>query len=279
MAVNLKHVKLKQRVSRFYLPVILAVVWQSVAVCLDRPTVLPRLDAVADVLLQPTAKILITGSLLENTMVSLARVMLGFLLATGTAVPLGLIMGYLPAMERFMDSSIEMLRPIPPLAWVPLILAWFGIKGVTDLFPFLEASPVFAGIQFSTVIIIFIGAFFPILLNTVQGVKSIPVEYLESARTLGARNSSILLKVIIPATLPLIVTGLRIGLGIGWMCLVAAEMMPGSDCGLGYLIWYAYELLRADIIVAGMVVIALIGFLMDGGFRIIEQKINWNNRL
>lgn len=241
--------------------------------------ILPRLDAVADVLAHPTAKILITGSLLDNTIISLTRVMLGFLLATGISVPLGLAMGYFPVMDRFFDSSIEMLRPIPPLAWVPLILAWFGIKGLADMIPPLAVNPIIAGIQFSTVLIIFIGAVFPILLNTIQGVKNIPVEYLESARTLGARNFSILLKVIIPASLPLIVTGLRIGLGIGWMCLVAAEMMPGSSSGLGYLIWYAYELLRADIIVAGMIVIGMIGLLMDRGFKLVEQRMHWSNKL
>lgn len=266
-------------IFRAILPLILVGLWQLIAVCLDKPTVLPRLEAVAGVLLEPRAKILITGSLMDNTIISLARVMIGFLLATGVAIPLGLLMGHFLAAERFLDSAIEIVRPIPPLAWVPLILAWFGIKGVSDMIPPLATNPFFAGIQFSTIIIIFIGAFFPILLNTIQGVKSIPIEYLESARTLGARNVSLLSKVIIPATLPLIVTGLRIGLGIGWMCLVAAEMMPGSNCGLGYLIWYAYELLRADIIVAGMVMIGSIGFLMDRGFKIIERKLKWSKKV
>jgi NitT/TauT family transport system permease protein len=253
--------------------------WQVIAIWLDKPTVLPRLEDVAAILLAPGAKILITGSLMDNTIISLARVVIGFLLALGIAIPLGLMMGHFSSAERFLDSTIEILRPIPPLAWVPLILAWFGIKGVADFIPPLAANPFFAGIQFSTIIIIFIGAFFPILLNTIQGVKSIPIEYLESARTLGARNLSILSKVIIPATLPMIVTGLRIGLGIGWMCLVAAEMMPGSNCGLGYLIWYAYELLRADIIVAGMVMIGFIGFLMDRGFRVVERKLRWSTKV
>ncbi len=270
---------LKTVLPRFVLPCLLAALWQMVAVWLDNPMVLPRLDAVAYVLAHPTAKILITGSLLENTLISLIRVVLGFLLAAIIAIPLGLTMGYFPLVERFFDSLLEMLRPLPPLAWVPLILAWFGIKGLTDLFPPLMTCSILAGIQFSTVLIIFIGAFFPILLNTIQGVKNIPVEYLESARTLGAHNFSILFKVIVPAGLPLTVTGLRIGLGIGWMCLVAAEMMPGSNSGIGYLIWYAYELLRADIIVAGMVVIGAIGIVMDRGFKICEQRINWRNKL
>lgn len=246
---------------------------------LGKPTILPRLDAVLQVLVHPMAKIFITGSLLDNTLISLIRVLLGFSLAIGVSIPLGLAMGYFPGIHRFFDSSVQLLRPIPPLAWVPLILAWFGIKGVIDIIPCLGANPFVAGIQFSTIIIIFIGAFFPILINTIQGVKNIPVEYIESARTMGAYNTSILLKVIIPATLPLIVTGLRVGLGIGWMCLVAAEMMPGSSSGMGYLIWYAYELLRTDIVVAGMTVIGMIGLLMDMGFRMVEKRLHWSKRL
>lgn len=257
------------------MPLALAVLWQAAAIWLDKQTVLPRLDAVAAVLLHPTEKILITGSLLENMAISLLRVILGFLLAVLTAVPLGLAMGYFKRVNRMVDSTVEMLRPIPPLAWVPLILAWLGIRSVPDVFPFLATSPVWSGIQFSTLIIIFIGAFFPILLNTIQGVRSIPREYIESARTLGAKGLPLLVKILIPASLPLIVTGLRIGLGIGWMCLVAAEMMPGSSSGLGYLIWYAYELLRADIIVAGMAAIGVIGFIMDRGFRWLEGKLFW----
>ncbi len=270
--------KVRHQLPRFIVPVCLILVWQAAAGMLDNPALLPEPPAVARILAHPGQKILITGSLMENTVISLTRVMLGFLLASIVSVPLGIIMGYFSFVERLMDSLIEMFRPIPPLAWVPLILAWFGITGVADLFPSLAVHPIPAGIQFSTVVIIFIGAFFPILINTVQGVKHIPAEYLESARTLGAGNTSLLLKVIVPAVLPMVVTGLRIGLGIGWMCLVAAEMMPGSNCGLGYLIWYAYELLRADIIVAGMVVIGIVGFLMDTGFRLAEQKLSRNNQ-
>ena len=261
------------------IPLLLAIAWQCAAVYLDKPSILPRLNTVAAVMARPTEKILITGSLLENTLVSLIRVLLGFLLAAAAAVPAGLLMGYYPRIERLFDAIVEMLRPIPPLAWVPLILVWFGVQGLADLMPALLASPVLSGIQFSTLAIIFIGAFFPILLNTVQGVKSIPAAYLESARTLGAKNCTLLFKIIIPAAAPLMLTGLRIGLGIGWMCLVAAEMMPGSNSGLGYLIWYAYELLRADIIVAGMAVIGLIGFFMDRSFKLLETRMHWGNRL
>jgi len=262
------------------LPVLLASIWQMLAIHIDKPMVLPRLEAVGKVLAHPDTKILITGSLVENMGISLIRVLCGFFLAAAMAIPLGILMGYYRSAERIFASSVESLRPIPPLAWVPLILAWFGIKGLSDWFPALSSSVVFGGVQFSMIIIILIGVFFPILLNTIHGVKSIPKIYIESARTLGSRGFSLLLKVIIPASLPSIVTGLRIGMGIGWMCLVAAEMMPGSNAGLGYLIWYAYELLRTEIIVAGMIVIGFIGFIMDWGFRHVERKrFAWVGRM
>ncbi len=266
--------------SHLLLPFLLAFIWQMLAIHIDKPMVLPRLEAVGKVLAHPGTKILITGSLIENMGISLVRVMCGFFLAVVLAVPLGILMGYYRLAERFFASLIESLRPIPPLAWVPLILSWFGIKGLSDCFPELSSSVLFGGVQFSMIIIILIGAFFPILLNTIHGAKSIPKIYIESARTLGLRGFSLLLKVIIPASLPSIVTGLRIGMGIGWMCLVAAEMMPGSNAGLGYLIWYAYELLRTEIIVAGMIVIGFIGFIMDWFFRHVErQRFAWVSRM
>ncbi len=266
-------------ILRLLLPGLLAIAWQVLAITLDKPTMLPRLEAVGGVLAHPFAKILITGSLVENTIISLVRVACGFCLATALAVPLGILMGYFGRAERFFESTIELLRPVPPLAWVPLILAWLGIKSLADWFPGLGYSVVWGSAQFSMILIILIGAFFPILLNTIQGVRNIPRIFLESARTLGAKNFSMLWKVIIPACLPSIVTGLRIGMGVGWMCLVAAEMMPGSNAGLGYLIWYAYELLRMEIIVAGITVIGLIGFIMDQGFRYVEQRLVWVNRM
>jgi len=264
---------------RLLLPALLAISWQALAVVIDKPTTLPRLEAVGNVLAHPTEKILITGSLVENSIISLIRVACGFCLAAAAAIPLGILMGYFGLAERLFESAIELLRPVPPLAWVPLILAWFGIKSLADWFPEQSYSMICDSIQFSMVFIILIGAFFPILISTIQGVKSIPQILLESARTLGAKNLSLLYKVIVPAILPSIVTGLRIGLGVGWMCLVAAEMMPGSSAGLGYLIWYAYELLRTEIVVAGIVVIGLLGFFMDQGFRYVEQRFLWVNRM
>jgi len=128
--------------------------------------------------------------------------------------------------------------------------------------------------------IIFIGAFFPILLNTIAGVKGVPKILIEVAQTLGAKEMDILLKVIIPGSLPSILTGLRIGAGIAWMCVVAAEMLPGSSAGLGYLIMYAYSLSRMDVVIACMIIIGIIGLLLDRGLRYIEDRcFKWKRYL
>ncbi|NSW86994.1 MAG: ABC transporter permease [Syntrophobacteraceae bacterium] len=268
-----------QSLLRLILPLLLACAWEIVALYLNKPMILPRLESVVKVLLHPTQKVLITGSLAMHMCISVVRVLLGFFLAASVAIPLGIWMGHCRLADKLFDSLIELLRPIPPLAWIPLILAWFGIKGIVDWAPQLSESILLSNIQYGTVVIIMIGAFFPVLLNTAQGVRSIPDEYIESARTLGARRFSLLFKVLIPASAPAILTGLRIGMGIGWMCLVAAEMMPGSSSGLGYLIWYAYEFLRTDVIVAGMIIIGFIGFLVDRGFRWLENRIIWRGRM
>ena len=237
------------------IPIASVALWELLAIWLNNPVVLPRLEDVITVLMNPQSPILGTGvNLVDNTFISIKRVISGFLVAGIVAVPIGILMGYFSIVRDLFDTFIELLRPIPPLAWVPLALAWFGIG---------ESSMLF---------IIFIGAFFPILINTIAGVKGVPKILIESAQTLGAKQKDILLKVVIPASSPYILTGLRIGAGIAWMCVVAAEMLPGSDAGLGYLIMYAYSLSRMDIVVASMIIIGLIGLTLDRGLRYIEDR-------
>jgi NitT/TauT family transport system permease protein len=149
---------------------------------------------------------------------------------------------------------MQLLRPIPPLAWVPLALAWFKIG---------LASMVF---------IIALGAFFPILLNTLDGVKSVKRNWIESAEILGANQRQVMLKVVLPGAAPTIWTGLRVGFGIAWMCVVAAEMMPGTNSGLGYLIMSSYNWGQVQVIIAGMIVIGLIGIGFDYLFKVIDRR-------
>ncbi len=245
------------------IPLIGLALWELLAIWLNNPVILPRLEDVFTVLMNPQNPILGTGvNLVDNTIISIKRVISGFLIAGVVAIPIGIFMGYFSIIRDLFDTFIELLRPIPPLAWVPLALAWFGIGETSMLF------------------IIFIGAFFPILINTIAGVNGVPKILIESAQTLGAKQKDILLKVVIPASSPYILTGLRIGAGIAWMCVVAAEMLPGSDAGLGYLIMYAYQLSRMDIVVASMIIIGLIGLTLDRGLRYIEDRFfKWKNMM
>jgi NitT/TauT family transport system permease protein len=244
------------RYQRILLPIILVVAWEIGAVAINNPFILPSLETVIPILINPFSGsfTLGTGTLAENAAISIERVGIGFLIATAVAIPLGILMGRSQALNDFFDSLIEILRPIPPLAWVPLALAWFKI-GFTSI-----------------VFIIFIGAFFPILLNTIDGVKGVKKTWIEVATTLGASERQILLKVILPGAAPTVWTGLRVGFGIAWMCVVAAEWLPGITRGLGYLILYAYNFGQTNLIIAGMIVIGLIGLAIDLVFKKVERR-------
>jgi NitT/TauT family transport system permease protein len=194
--------------------------------------------------------------LYDHLVASLYRVMLGFSVAALTAIPLGILAGMSEKFREVIDPLVEMIRPIPPLAWIPIAIFWFGIG---------NASAVF---------IIFLGAFFPILLNTVSGVISVDKVLIEVAYTLNADRKDICTKVLIPGALPGIFTGMRIGMGIGWMTLVAAEFAGVKEgLGLGYMIMTARDIQRPDEIVAGMLVIGLIGLCINLGLRGLETLV------
>jgi len=179
----------------------------------------------------------------KHILYSLYRVGLGYFMAVVFAVPLGILMGWSKRFREIIDPIIEVLRPIPPLAWIPIAILWFGI-----------------GVQ-SAAFIIFIGAFFPIMLNTVSGVISINPRLIEVSLTLGARDRDVLLKVLTPGATPSIFTGMRIGSGIDWMTLVAAEFTGVKQgYGLGYMIMTARDIQRPDQIIAGMLIIGIIGW-------------------
>jgi ABC-type nitrate/sulfonate/bicarbonate transport system permease component len=143
---------------------------------------------------------------------------------------------------------------VPPLAWIPLSILWFGIGDEQNEF------------------IIFLGMFFPILLNTTAGVKNVDPNLVRAARSLGASERKVLTRVVFKAALPQIVTGVRIGLGIGWMALVAAELV-GANSGLGFLINDARSMLRTDIIIVGMLTIGIMGLLIDASLRMLMRRL------
>jgi ABC-type nitrate/sulfonate/bicarbonate transport system permease component len=187
---------------------------------------------------------------------SLGRVFTGFAIAVVIAIPVGVLMGYSNVFKAVMDPLVEIVRPVPPLAWLPLAVVWFGI-----------------GLG-SAAFIIFLGAFFPVVLNTISGVKSVDPHLVEAARTLGARDRTILARVMVPGALPSIFTGLRIGMGIAWMTLIAAELVGVKNgYGLGYMIMAARDFARNDLLVAGIVVIGLVGFLVDWLIRLAERRL------
>jgi NitT/TauT family transport system permease protein len=241
-------------VLKFIIPAAIIIGWEIIAIVLNNPFILPRLESVIAVLINPTADILGSGNLVDNAVISLERVVAGFLVAAVIAIPLGIGMGRSETVHELFDSVMQLLRPIPPLAWVPLALAWFKIG------------------LLSMVFIIGMGAFFPILLNTLDGVKGVKKTWIEAAEILGAKERQILSRVILPGAAPTIWTGLRVGFGISWMCVVAAEMMPGTNSGLGYLIMSSYNWGQVPVIIAGMIVIGIIGIGFDYLFKVVDRR-------
>lgn len=258
----------------FAAPLLVLVIWEAIAIELKNDVVLPTVGQVWVLFMHPNEDLLRLGSLLQNLGMSSIRVLCGYSAGLVLALPLGILMGHYKKVNRFMTPLVEILRPMPPLAWIPLILAWFGVASFATMFGVEEGEwYVFLNnIKFSMLIIIFIGAFFPILLNTVYGVSSVRSTLIDSARVLGASERDIFMKILLPAAAPSIVTGMRLGLGVAWMCLVAAEMMPGSISGIGYVITHAYTVARTDIVIAGMVSIGAVGLALDAAFRYFEAK-------
>lgn len=258
----------------FAAPLLVLIIWELIAIELKNDVVLPTVGQVWVLFLHPNEDLLRLGSLLQNLGMSSIRVLCGYSAGLVLALPLGILMGHYKKVNRFMTPLVEILRPMPPLAWIPLILAWFGVASFATMFGVEEGEwyVFFNNIKFSMLIIIFIGAFFPILLNTVYGVSSVRSTLIDSARVLGASERDIFTKILLPAAAPSIVTGMRLGLGVAWMCLVAAEMMPGSISGIGYVITHAYTVARTDIVIAGMVSIGAVGLALDAAFRYFEAK-------
>jgi NitT/TauT family transport system permease protein len=264
--------------SRFLLPAVIPLLflllWELLARKVDNQIILPGIEEVATLLLHPTEDLLSMGSLLGNVTVSLARVMAGYLLAVALAVPLGILMGYYSPLFCTLSLFVGLFRPIPPLAWVPLVLAWFGVASFATLAGLQQGQwyLYLNNMKLSMVFIIFIGGFYPVLTSTIQGVGSVRRTLLDSARVLGASEAAIFRKVLLPGAAPSIVTGMRIGLGVSWMCLVSAEMLPGSISGVGYLITHAFTVARTDVVVAGMICIGAVGALLDLLFREFEER-------
>lgn len=199
------------------------------------------------------------GTLAQHIEASLLRVGIGFALAFVVAVPLGLWMGWVSAAFYTLNPLFQMLRPISPIAWIPVAILWFGVGNM---------SPIF---------LIFISSVFPMMVQTTMGVRTIDRRYLRAAANFGVSGPVLFRKVVIPAVLPEIIIGMRIGLGVAWLVVVAAEMVALSS-GLGYLIMDSRNAgNRYDLVIASMIIIGVIGLLLDGVTRLLERMktVKW----
>lgn len=193
---------------------------------------------------------------------SLRRVALGYCAAVAVGIPLGLTLGWYPAANRVVNPVLQMLRPISPIAWIPVAILMFGVG---------ELTPVF---------LIFLSAVFPIVVSCVSGVSNVPTIYRRAGRNFGLTGPQLLARVVFPAALPQILVGLRIALGIAWLVMVAAEMIA-VDSGLGYLVIDARNSgKRYDLVVAAMLMIGLIGLALDLCFRRFREikSVRWGFR-
>lgn len=185
---------------------------------------------------------------------SLRRVAIGFLAAVAVAVPLGFWLGTSKVMGRAVDPLVQVLRPVSPLAWLPIGLAMLQDSELTALF------------------VIFMSSLWPILLNTIAGVRSTPTLYLDLCKTLKAGRWTVARKVVFPASLPSIVTGMRISLGIAWLVIIAAEMLIGGR-GMGYIVWNSWNNLEIPTIIVAIGVIGFVGILLDVAVRQLERLV------
>ncbi len=195
-----------------------------------------------------------SGLLFEHIAVSLFRFGTAYLLAVLLAVPLGLVLGWFARLHRALDPLIQILRPISPVAWFPLAVLWFKIGDLPAIF------------------IIFIASFFPILLSTIAAVRSVDATYIKVALNFGSSQWSLLHKVVVPAAFPYITVGLHIALGVGWIHLVAGEML-GAQSGLGYFILDARNFLRTDLVIVGMLLVGALGLLLDRLMVAAEKRV------
>ncbi|HEV7415830.1 MAG TPA: ABC transporter permease subunit, partial [Tianweitania sediminis] len=199
--------------------------------------------------------------LLEHTLASLGRVLGAFALALVTAVPIGILMGVNRVVRGLFDPIIEFYRPLPPLAYLPLIIIWLGIG------------------EFPKVFLIYLAIFAPLAIAARAGVRSVSTEQVHAAYAMGATRSQVITHVILKAALPEIFTGMRIGIGVGWTTLVAAEMVAAHR-GLGFMVLNAAEFLASETVIMGIIVIGVFAFAFDLLIRYLEKMlIPWKGKV
>jgi NitT/TauT family transport system permease protein len=246
--------KLKRSISPVVLLVLLLAAWW-VGIGWSKSAILPTPWQVVT----GARELALDGTLWTHISSSLMRVGAGFLLAAFVAVPLGLWMGRVDFVFNTLNPVFQMLRPISPIAWIPIAILWFGVG---------DASPIF---------LIFIASVFPMIVQTAAGVHTIEQRYLLAAENFGVSRAKLFRQVVFPAALPQIIVAMRISLGVAWLVVVAAEMIALRS-GLGFLIMDSRNAgNRYDLVVAGMVIIGMIGLMLDGLMRLLEglKSVRW----
>ena len=231
--------------------IILLAVWQFLGMSgYIRTELLPMPTDVLTAFIQMAS----SGVLLVDSIASVKRVLIGFVIASFLGIVAGMLLASFNRAANYLTPLIELLRPIPPIAWIPIAILWFGIGD----------NPAF--------FLVALGAFFPVFSNTYEGVKNIQKTHIHAAKSLRANKMMMLFDVLLPAALPSILIGLHIGLGFAWMVVITAEMV-GAASGLGYMIQLNRIMLQTQFVIVGMIVIGLIGFLMLKGMKIFETFI------
>lgn len=198
-----------------------------------------------------------SGKWFSDVAASAGRVFAGFALAGVLGVLLGLAIGWSRTVEKLIEPTLQVLRPVPPVSWIPLAIIWFGIADKPAIF------------------LVFLGSFFPILLSTIHGVKTCDRNLLRAGAMTGATPRMLLRHIVFPSALPSIFSGLRIAIGSAWMLTVTAEMVAVKS-GVGYVLWDSYYFLRYDIVIASMASIGLLGFLSDFAIKhIAARMLRW----
>jgi NitT/TauT family transport system permease protein len=233
---------------------ILLVAWY-IAIARQRAHLLPGPIAVGAAFVELAQR----GLLLKYVVASLFRVTWGFTLAALIAIPFGLALGWYRRSEMAFNPLLQIFRPISPLAWIPISILWFGVGDMEAIF------------------LIFLASFLPLTLTAINAVESIPAVYVNAGRNFGLGTASLVYRVLYPAVMPQLIIGLRITLGISWLVVVAAEMIAVNS-GLGFLIIDARNAgNRYDLVIAGMIMIGIIGLMLDTGMRSLEKirSLRW----
>jgi NitT/TauT family transport system permease protein len=267
--------KIMQVLRGVWVPLIVVVIWESLGrLGLFSPTVLPAPSAVMTkwiaylLPLEPFdpaqasyLRWLVSGELPQDAASSLSRVVMGYAIGVGLALPLGLLMGAYKRAYDLCNPLVQFLRPIPPSAYIPLAILWFGLGSPPSVF------------------LIFIAAFFPVLMNTIAGVRHVDGIYLRAARNLGAGQGTIFWRVMLPAATPYIFAGMRVGIGTAFILVIISELIA-VNAGLGYRIMEAREFMWSDKVIAGMFTIGLLGLGIDTVMsRLNNHLLRWHRGL